>query len=101
VVGYESAEVVVDRATNQSRGIGFVRFASDGEAARALELLRGAEICGRALVVEPAQSEDGDRPRGRRTDQRRSMGGSGRGNERGGGRPGRGSRTRAEDEWWS
>jgi RNA recognition motif-containing protein len=70
----ESARVITDKFTGQSRGFGFVELSSGGEAQKAIEALNGTQLEGRTLVVneaKPMASRDG--------------GGGGRGN-RGGGR---------------
>jgi len=74
-----SAQVVMDRMTNRSRGFGFVEMPSAEQAKAAIEALNGTDLDGRALNVNEA------RPR---TDRR--GGGGGGGGDRGG--PGRGDR---------
>src|SRR5256885_7831773 len=77
-----SAQVIVDRATNQSRGFGFVEFDSDDSASKATEALNGHPLNGRPLTVNEAR----ERPMG---------GGGGGGGGRGpggGGGLGRGPR---------
>ncbi len=71
----ESAQVVTDRATGQSKGFGFVERSSDGEAQAAIAGLNGQEHSGRALKVSEA------RPR----ESRGGGGGGGRGGYGGGG----------------
>ena len=48
------AVIMVDRSTGQSRGFGFVTFADRKDAARAVELLDGAEVDGRTIAVSVA-----------------------------------------------
>src|SRR5437867_7795586 len=70
----ESAKVISDKFTGQSRGFGFVEMSSGGEAQKAIEALNGTQLDGRTLVVneaKPMASRDG--------------GGGGRGGNRGGG----------------
>jgi RNA recognition motif-containing protein len=55
-----SAQVIIDRATNQSRGFGFVEFESADAAAKAVTELNGKPIGGRTLTVNEAR----DRPAG-------------------------------------
>jgi RNA recognition motif-containing protein len=70
----DSAQVIMDRATNRSRGFGFVEMSSDDEARAAIEGLDGYDLDGRRLTVNEA------RPR---TERR---GGGGGGGGYGGGR---------------
>jgi RNA recognition motif-containing protein len=75
----ESASVITDRNTGQSRGFGFVEMASNAEAQKAIQQLDGQEFKGRALRVNEAR------------DDNRGGGGGGRGGGgRGGGGGGRG-----------
>jgi RNA recognition motif-containing protein len=50
-----SASVVIDRATGQSRGFGFVEFQSNEEAERAIQSLNGATLDGRSITVNVAR----------------------------------------------
>ncbi|NLG43032.1 MAG: RNA-binding protein [Phycisphaerae bacterium] len=74
----QSAEVISDRVTGQSKGFGFVEMASEEEAQAAISALNGQVHDGRTLTVNEA------RPR-----EPRAGGGGGRGGY-GGGRGGRG-----------
>ena len=74
----ESADVIMDRDTNRSKGFGFVEMGSDQEAQAAISALDGQEQGGRALKVNEAK------PR-----QPRSGGGGGYGGGGGGGGGGR------------
>ena len=51
-------EVIIpaDRASGRPRGFAFASFASDEEAAQAIELADGAELGGRTLRANPAES---------------------------------------------
>ncbi|MFQ5414387.1 MAG: RNA recognition motif domain-containing protein [Phycisphaerae bacterium] len=51
----ESAEVISDRSTGQSKGFGFVEMATDQEASAAIEALNGHELDGRTLTVNEAK----------------------------------------------
>lgn len=51
----DSATVVMDRQTKQSRGFGFVELSNETEARAAIAGLSGKEIAGRALVVNEAR----------------------------------------------
>ena len=57
-----SASVVFDKATNRSRGFGFVEFSSDDEAKKAIDQLNGQELDARKINVSEAQPKT-DRPR--------------------------------------
>lgn len=52
----ESAAVVTDRDTGQSRGFGFVEMASAEQAGEAVKRLNGRELDGRQLKVELAKT---------------------------------------------
>ena len=56
VEGVESATVVTDRTTGQSRGFGFVEMASVEAAKTAMQALNGQELDGRQLRIELANS---------------------------------------------
>ena len=56
-----SASVVSDRDTGQSRGFGFVEYASADEAQRAIDALNGTELGGRTLNVNVARPREGGR----------------------------------------
>jgi RNA recognition motif-containing protein len=77
----QSAQVIVDRETNRSKGFGFVEMGNDSEAQAAINGLNGKEIGGRQLTVNEA------RPREDRGGRGGGGGGYGGG---GGGRGGRG-----------
>jgi RNA recognition motif-containing protein len=57
-----SANVIVDRDTNRSKGFGFVEMSSDEEAKKAVDELNGKELDGRAIVVNEARPRE-ERPR--------------------------------------
>ncbi len=57
-----SANVIVDRDTNRSKGFGFVEMGSDEEAKAAIDQLNGKELDGRPIVVSEARPRE-DRPR--------------------------------------
>ncbi len=50
-----SAQVVMDRVTNRSRGFGFVEFATADAADKAIAELNGKPIEGRSLTVNEAR----------------------------------------------
>jgi cold-inducible RNA-binding protein len=102
----EDAKVINDRDTGRSRGFGFVTFASDSDADKAIEEMNGAVLDGRTLNVNEAKERErrgggggggGGGGRGRPGGGGgRSFGGGGGGGDRdrggGGGRGGRGGR---------
>jgi RNA recognition motif-containing protein len=70
----ESATVIRDKLTSESKGFGFVEMPSKDEARSAIEGLNGKELKGQALAVNEA------RPRS----EGRRGGGRGGGGKRGG-----------------
>jgi RNA recognition motif-containing protein len=60
----ESANVVTDRYTGNSRGFGFVEMSTQQEAEAAIEALNGTEHMGRTLTVNISKPREGGRPRG-------------------------------------
>ena len=54
----QSAEVIMDRSTGQSKGFGFVEMNSDTEAQAAISALDGKEHGGRALKVNEAKPRE-------------------------------------------
>ena len=54
----ESAQVIEDRSTGQSKGFGFVEMSSDGEAQAAMSALDGQDHGGRALKVNEAKPRE-------------------------------------------
>lgn len=90
----ESAQIIEDRDTGQSKGFAFVEMSTEQEAASAIEQFNGKEVGGRMLKVNEA------RPR-----ESRGGGGGGRGfgGNRGGGyggnRGGGNSGRRSEPRW--
>ena len=57
----DSATVITDRNTGNSRGFAFVEMSSDEEAAKAVETLNGSDVGGRNIVVAEARPKE-DRP---------------------------------------
>ena len=55
----ESAQVIMDRATGQSKGFGFVEMKTDQEAQAAIAALNGAQSGGRSLTVNEARPKEG------------------------------------------
>jgi RNA recognition motif-containing protein len=77
------ANLMMDRATNRSRGFAFVTMSTDEEAQKAIEAMNGKELNGRAITVNVARPRE-ERPGG--GGGRRGYGGGGGG---GGGYGGR------------
>jgi RNA recognition motif-containing protein len=59
----ESAKVVTDRYTDQSRGFGFVEMSTEQEAEQAIQALNGTQIEGRSLTVNVSKPRE-NRPSG-------------------------------------
>src|SRR5271156_875577 len=72
----DSSQVIIDRATNRSRGFGFVEMGTDEAAEGAIKKLNGRDIKGRPIRVNEAQARSGGA----------GGGGGGGGGERRGGR---------------
>ncbi len=72
----QSAQIIVDRDTNRSKGFGFVEMDTEAQAQAAIQALNGSEHDGRNLTVNEAK------PREARS------GGGGYGGGGGGGRSG-------------
>ena len=75
----ESASVITDKFSGQSRGFGFVEMATSEEAQRAISELSGKDLDGRKITVNVSNPRTPG-----------SGGGRGPGGPRGGGRPGGG-----------
>ena len=82
----ESARVIADKFTGQSRGFGFVEMSTAEEAQAAIQRFNGAEMGGRALVVNEARPKP-----------EFSSAGGGGGRDRGG--RGGGGQRRSEPRW--
>jgi len=77
----QSAKVITDKYTGQSRGFGFVEMGSDEEATAAISALNETELGGRTLTVNEAKPQ-----------APRTGGGFGGSNRGGGNRGGGGDR---------
>jgi RNA recognition motif-containing protein len=86
----QSAQVIVDRDTNRSKGFGFVEMGTDQEAQAAIAGLSGKEVDGRQLTVNEAKPRE---DRGGGGGRGGYGGGGGRGGY-GGGRGGSGGGRR-------
>jgi len=80
----ESARVITDKFTGQSRGFGFVEMSTDEEAKKAIAALNATQMGGRTLTVNEAKPQE----------PRSGGGGGGRGGFGGGGGGDRGGRNR-------
>lgn len=60
-----SAQIIIDKMTNRSKGFGFVEMSSDAEAQKAIEMFHDQEFQGRRLTVNVARplAPREDRPR--------------------------------------
>jgi RNA recognition motif-containing protein len=74
----ESARVIADKFTGQSRGFGFVEMSTPAEAQAAIAALNGSQMDGRSLTVNEAKPQEPRSAGGARS------GGRGRGNDFGG-----------------
>ncbi len=88
-------QIVMDRETGRSRGFGFVTFANDEGATKAISEMDGTELDGRTIKVNEAEDKPA-RSGGGGGGGRGGYGG-GRGGRGGGG--GRGGRGGGRDEW--
>jgi RNA recognition motif-containing protein len=99
----ESASVIEDRDTGQSKGFAFVEMSTEEEAAAAIEQFNGKEVGGRALKVNEARPKENRSGGGGRGfgGGGGNRGGGGYGGNRGGGggRPGGNSGRRSEPRW--
>ncbi|MBP7566125.1 MAG: RNA-binding protein [Burkholderiaceae bacterium] len=59
-----SAKVMMDRDTGQSKGFGFVEMASAEDAQAAIKGLNGMSVEGRSIVVNLARPREGGRSAG-------------------------------------
>ena len=84
----ESVRVMRDNATGRARGFAFVEMQTEEDAQAAIQRFNGAEMGGRALVVNEARPKP------------QFGGGGGGGRDRGGDRGGRdGGHRRSEPRW--
>ena len=101
----ESAQIIEDRDTGQSKGFAFVEMSTDSEAASAIDQFNGKEVAGRMLKVNearPRENRAGGGGGGRGFGGNRG-GGGGYGGNRGGGGSNRGGggggSRRGEPRW--
>ncbi|MEK7630372.1 MAG: RNA-binding protein [Patescibacteria group bacterium] len=58
-----SANVIIDKMSNRSKGFGFVEMSTDEEAMKAIEMWNGKELDGRAVTVNEARPMEPRAPR--------------------------------------
>ena len=80
----ESARVITDKFTGQSRGFGFVEMATQEEAKAAIAALNGSQMDGRPLTVHEAKPQEPRTGGGGGGGGRFGSGGGGGGGDRGG-----------------
>ena len=85
--------IMIDRATNRSRGFAFVTLSTPEEAQSAIDAMNGRDMGGRALTVNVARPRE-ERPAGGGGRRQFGGGGGGRREFSGGGRSDRGGRGR-------
>ena len=56
-----SAQVIMDKYTNQSKGFGFVEMSTDEEAKMAMDKLNSSTLDGRTIVVKEARPREENR----------------------------------------
>jgi RNA recognition motif-containing protein len=54
----QEAIIIKDRMSGRSKGFGFVTFAEDADADKAMEALNGHDLNGRELVVNEARKKE-------------------------------------------
>ena len=76
----DSARIITDNHTGNSKGFGFVEMPNDNEAKSAMAELNGKELSGRSITVNEARprTENRDRDRGDRGGDRGERGGGNR-----------------------
>jgi RNA recognition motif-containing protein len=82
----ESANIIKDKFSGESRGFGFVQMPSKQEAQKAIEQMNGTDLMGRTINVNEARPR-AERPSGGRDSGRgrsSGFGGGGGGGRRGG-----------------
>ena len=78
-----SAQIIIDKFTNRSKGFGFVEMGSDEDAQKAIEMFNDKEFMGRTLIVNVAKPMEERPPRTGGFSGGRSSGGFGGGNRGG------------------
>lgn len=54
----QSADIIFDRATNRSKGFGFVTMGDAEQAKAAIAKLDGSEVSGRKIIVNVARPKE-------------------------------------------
>ena len=68
----QSAAVIMDKFSGQSKGFGFVEMSNSEEAQKAIEALNETDLKGRNIRVSEAKPREGGSNRGRGGGERRS-----------------------------
>jgi RNA recognition motif-containing protein len=91
----DSAEIIKDKFSGESKGFAFVEMPSKSEADAAMSGLNGREVDGKSLTVNEARPRSNDRRGGGGGgfNRRGASGGGGFGNRRSGGGGGGGRRS--------
>jgi RNA recognition motif-containing protein len=84
----QSATVITDKVSGQSKGFGFVEMASAGDAATAIQRFNDTELKGRNIRVNEAKPRESN-----------FGGGGGNRGPRGGGGGGGGGASRGRNRW--
>jgi len=71
----ESAKVITDKFTGQSRGFGFVEMSTADEAKKAINALNATQLDGRTLTVNEAKPQEARSGGPKRTGDRGDRGG--------------------------
>lgn len=58
-----TATIIMDKMTGRSKGFGFVEFASDEDAQKAIEMFNGKDFGGRSITVNVARPLEERPPR--------------------------------------
>lgn len=90
----QSAKIIMDRDSGQSKGFAFVEMSTDAEAKAAIDGLNGTELQGRAMTVNEARPKEDRGGGGGGGGRSYGGGGGGGGGRRGGGGGGGGGDRR-------
>jgi RNA recognition motif-containing protein len=70
----DAVKIIIDKATRQNKGFGFVVMPNEHEALKAIEELNGFEIMGRKIAVSQSVKRDRDNPPPFREGKKRDSG---------------------------